>query len=60
MYRQPGLDGGKITAWRDGTRLILAGRQVEADGYAWIEVIDPKGRVGWIPEPYLIRLSQAP
>jgi hypothetical protein len=60
MYRQPGLKGGKITAWRDGTVLTLTGGQVEADGYLWIEVIDPKGRLGWIPDQYLIRLGRSP
>jgi uncharacterized hydrophobic protein (TIGR00271 family) len=60
MYRQPGLKGGKITAWRDGTILTYTGGQAQADGYTWIEVIDPRGRLGWIPEPYLIRLGRPP
>jgi uncharacterized hydrophobic protein (TIGR00271 family) len=58
MYRQPGLKGGKITAWRDGTVMIVVGGPAEGDGYVWIEVIDPKGRVGWIPDRYLIRLGR--
>jgi uncharacterized hydrophobic protein (TIGR00271 family) len=58
MYDQPGLKGGKIRAWPDGTRLTITGNQVDADGYTWIEVLDPKDRRGWIPEPYLIRLDQ--
>jgi hypothetical protein len=60
MYRQPGLGGGKVTAWRDGTLLILAGRSAETDGYIWIQVVDPKGRLGWIPERYLIPMSRPP
>jgi len=60
MYRQPGLDGGKITAWRDGTVMTIAGGSVEADGYAWIHVIDPKGRLGWIPDRYLLYLARPP
>lgn len=60
MYRQPGLDGGKIRAWRDGTVMTLAGGLVEADGHVWIQVIDPKGRLGWIPDRYLIRLARPP
>jgi uncharacterized hydrophobic protein (TIGR00271 family) len=60
MYRQPGLKGGKITAWRDGTVVTHLGGEVEADGYTWIEVLDPKGRPGWIPNEYLIRLSRPP
>jgi uncharacterized hydrophobic protein (TIGR00271 family) len=58
MYRQPGLKGGKITAWRDGTVMTLTGLQAQADGYTWIEVIDPKSRLGWIPDLYLIRLNR--
>ncbi|MGD2206033.1 MAG: DUF389 domain-containing protein, partial [Anaerolineae bacterium] len=60
MYRQPGLKGGKVQAWRDGTVLTLTGEQAEADGYLWIGVIDPKGRLGWIPDRYLIRLGRPP
>ena len=60
MYRQLGLTGGKIMAWRDGTLMTIAGGPVEADGYAWIQVIDPKGRLGWIPDPYLIYLGRPP
>jgi uncharacterized hydrophobic protein (TIGR00271 family) len=58
MYRQPGLTGGKITAWKDGTPLTETGRQVDADGYTWVEVIDPKGHLGWIPRRHLIRLDE--
>jgi cell division septation protein DedD len=60
MYRQPGLQGGKISALRDGTVLTVVGGPVEADGYTWIEVIDPRGRLGWIPDRYLIRLGRPP
>ncbi len=57
MYREPGLAGGKIAAWRDGTVMTVVGEPVEADGYVWIQVIDPKGRLGWIPDRYLIRMA---
>jgi hypothetical protein len=60
MYRQPGLGSGKIQAWRDGTLLTINGGTAEADGYLWIQVIDPKGRLGWIPDPYLIYLGRPP
>ena len=60
MYRQPGLRGSKIMAWRDGTLMTIAGGPVEADGYAWIQVIDPQGHLGWIPERYLIYLARPP
>jgi uncharacterized hydrophobic protein (TIGR00271 family) len=60
MYRQPGLNGTKIGALRDGTVLTLTGESVGADGYVWIQVIDPRGRLGWIPERYLIYLGRPP
>jgi uncharacterized hydrophobic protein (TIGR00271 family) len=60
MYRQPGLQGGKIGALRDGTLLTVAGGPVVADRYTWIQVIDPRGRLGWIPERYMITLGRPP
>jgi hypothetical protein len=54
MYLEPGLGETKITAWRDGTVLTIAGGPVDANGYTWIQVIDPQGRLGWIPERYLV------
>jgi uncharacterized hydrophobic protein (TIGR00271 family) len=54
MYRQPGFASGKITAWRDGTPLVVSGAPVATDGYTWIQVTDPRGRLGWIPDQYLI------
>jgi uncharacterized hydrophobic protein (TIGR00271 family) len=60
MFRQPSLAGGKIGAWRDGAVMTVAGGPVEADGYLWIQVIDPKGRLGWIPDRYLIYLGRPP
>jgi uncharacterized hydrophobic protein (TIGR00271 family) len=58
MYRNPGLDGLKIRAWSDGTKMIVVGGPVEADGYVWIQVVDPRGYVGWIPDLYLIPFVQ--
>jgi uncharacterized hydrophobic protein (TIGR00271 family) len=60
MYRQPSLEGGKIGALRDGTLLTITGGPVEADGYTWIQVVDPKGRLGWIPNRYLVHLAGPP
>ncbi len=57
MYQQPGLMGGKIGALRDGTVLTVIGGPVKANGYNWIQVIDPQSRLGWIPDRYLIRLA---
>jgi uncharacterized hydrophobic protein (TIGR00271 family) len=58
MYRQPSFRSEKITAWRDGTVMTLTGGSVEAGNYLWIEVVDPKGRLGWILDEYLIRLAR--
>ena len=60
MYRQPSLSGGKVVAWRDGTVMTLSGEVLAADGYLWIQVIDPKGHLGWVPERYLLRLIRPP
>lgn len=60
MYREPSLAGGKIGAWRDGALMTVVGGPVEADGYLWIHVMDPKGRLGWIPDRYLIYLGRSP
>ena len=54
MYRVPGLGGPKIRAWSDGTQMTVFGEPVEADGYVWTQVVDPRGYVGWIPDLYLI------
>jgi hypothetical protein len=59
MYRSPGLAGGKIGALRDGTRLVITGESAEADGYLWVQVVDPRERLGWVPERYLIYLRVA-
>jgi hypothetical protein len=60
MYRQPGLSGGKITAWPDRTVMNVVAEPVALDGYVWIPVLDPRGRLGWIPEEYLIYLGRPP
>ena len=60
MYRQPGLGSDKIAALREGALTTVAGGPVEADGYVWIQVIDSRGRVGWIPERYLLYLARPP
>ena len=60
MVQKPGLGGAKIGALRDGTVLTITGDPMEADGYTWIPVIDPRGRLGWIPERYLIYLAHPP
>jgi uncharacterized hydrophobic protein (TIGR00271 family) len=60
MYRQPGLKSGKIKAWRDDTLVTVVGGPVRADGYTWIQVIDPNGLLGWIPDRYLVFVGRPP
>ncbi len=60
MYRDATFRSEKITAWRDGTVMILTGESVRTGNYIWIEVVDPKGRLGWIIDDYLIRLARPP
>ncbi len=60
MHRQPELYSVKIAALREGALITVVGGPVEADGYIWIQVIDGRGRIGWIPERYLIYLVRPP
>ncbi len=60
MFRQANLTGGKIGALRDGAVVMVVGGPVEADGYQWIQVVDPRGRLGWIPNRYLVYLGRPP
>ena len=54
VRRDPRLDAPTLTALRDGVVVQLTGRSVEADGFTWLEVVMPDGRVGWIAEPFLV------
>jgi uncharacterized hydrophobic protein (TIGR00271 family) len=38
---------------------VLYGQEI-VDGMVWIEVIDEEGRVGWIPQVYLVTITPAP
>jgi uncharacterized hydrophobic protein (TIGR00271 family) len=60
MYRQPELGSDKIAALREGALTTVIGGPVQADGYVWIQVMDRKGRGGWIPKRYLIYLGRPP
>jgi hypothetical protein len=60
MYRQPGVGGDKIAALREGALATVVGGPIEADGYVWIQVMDRKGRLGWIPDQYLTFLGRPP
>jgi uncharacterized hydrophobic protein (TIGR00271 family) len=60
MYRQPGVGGDRIAALREGALTTVVGGPIEADGYVWIQVMDRKGRLGWIPDQYLTFLGRPP
>lgn len=54
--------GADLARMREGTQLImLYGYQIEG-GLVWIEVMDPDGRIGWVPQfyTYLITLTPSP
>jgi hypothetical protein len=55
LYQSPG--GPVIGQLRVGQWLtVLYGRQ-EYEGITWVEVMDEDGRIGWLPELYLLLLS---
>jgi hypothetical protein len=59
MHRGPSLASANIGALREGARVrAVAGAPTPmADGYTWIQVVDRRGRVGWIPLRYLVSLA---
>lgn len=58
LYQQPG--GPVIGTIEVGQPItILYGRQVY-NGLIWVEIKDAEGRVGWIPEIYMIRETPTP
>jgi len=53
-------DGPVISTLRLGQPLtVLYGHQI-VDGIAWIEVVDAEGRVGWVPQIYLVIWTPTP
>ncbi len=54
VRRDPQPDAPRITALRDGAVVQATGQRVESDGFVWLEVVIPDGRVGWIAEPFLV------
>jgi uncharacterized hydrophobic protein (TIGR00271 family) len=58
LYQSPG--GPIIGQIRAGQTLtLLYGRQ-EVDGIIWVQVMDEEGRIGWIPEIFLIQITPTP
>jgi len=48
----PRLDD-KLRAWPEGTWLEATGQTAQSESHNWVEVRDPGGSVGWIPQDYL-------
>jgi uncharacterized hydrophobic protein (TIGR00271 family) len=53
MRRHPGLSP-VVEAWPDGTVMLVLGQEIEADGFTWVLVRDPEGRVGWMAQDFLV------
>ncbi len=58
LYQEPG--GPVIGPIKPEQGLILLDEEMEYDGLVWIKAIDEDGRVGWIPEIYLTRITATP
>ena len=58
MYQQP---GGPVIGLMEEKQpiTVLYGREI-FEGLMWIEVMDEEGRIGWIPEIYLMRETPTP
>ncbi len=55
IYQSPG--GPVIGTLEPGQWLtVLYGKQVK-DGISWTEVVDTEGRIGWVPEIYLLHVT---
>lgn len=53
-------DGPVIATLREGEQLtILYGRQI-VNGLVWLEIRDSEGRIGWLPEHYLLIITNTP
>lgn len=53
VRRTPRLED-RLRAWRDGTRMEILGRTIEAEGRKWRKVRAPDGAEGYIPEEFLV------
>jgi hypothetical protein len=58
VRRDPTISAAIITALPDATVVQLTGREAEADGFAWAEVVVPSGQVGWIAKAFLVPYQQ--
>lgn len=58
LYQSPG--GPEISIVRPGQILTLLYARQQTRGIVWVEVMDAEGRIGWIPESYIIEVTITP
>jgi hypothetical protein len=47
-------NGPVIATLREGETLTILYGEVIVDGLVWIEVMDSAGRIGWVPQIYVL------
>lgn len=58
IYQEPG--GPVIGMMEEGQAITVLYGRTEFNGLIWVEVMDAEGRIGWIPEIYLVRETPTP
>jgi uncharacterized hydrophobic protein (TIGR00271 family) len=58
IYQSPG--GPVIGQIRPGQGLTLLYGREELNGVIWVEVVDSDGRIGWVPEIYIMMVTATP
>jgi hypothetical protein len=53
-------DGPVIATLLEGERLTVLYGQEIVNGLVWIEVQDEEGRIGWIPQIYVLTYTPEP
>ena len=60
VYLREYPNGPSLWLIPPGTVLtVLYGYEI-VDGWVWIEVMDPEGRLGWIPQFYTVLITITP
>lgn len=54
MRKEPGFAGTPITAFLNGTLMVVLPETEEIDGYLWVRVRAPDGREGWMLQRLLV------
>jgi hypothetical protein len=53
LRERPGVSGRRLTVATEGTRLVVIGADVQADGHTWRNVKAPNGTAGWVASEYV-------